>query len=784
MTDRPELEPGRNLPIPFQESGNLPAPLPPPPAHFEEEEGSISLEHYFHVLMRRKWLLLAIAITFVLLAALQVFTVTPMYRAAARLQVDPESSRIVPFQEVAGSELAGGWFMENYMWTQTENLKSQGMALRVVRKLDLAESESFNQPINPGFLKQIIDQAYRLAWLPFKMARKSEPRGSSSPRDPDSALASRLMGGVSVKPISNTRLIEVAYTGPDPELAARIVNTLSEEFIESHLEGKFEATSRASDFLRSQLEDLQIQVEQTEQKLLAYAKSNNIVNLSERETIARKRLADMSDELTAAESELIRQQSRYDAAQQASAEELPESLKNEAIRRLEQGLSEAKSRLASFSSRYGSEWPAVKDTRVEIADLERQLAEERRRALNSARQDYRLARDRFDRLETAVAEQRGLVDELNESSIQYNILKREVDSNKELYEGLLQRLKEAGVAAGLRSSNIRISDQAEPPRSRSTPLRIRTMLMALILGLFLGTGLVFLLDALDNTLETSDDVTKELGLPALGVVPLLSVNGGGKRRLRLHLPKSMASLSPRLVVTDKDLPEARALEAYRSLRTALLLSHSGNPPQVILVTSALPGEGKSTTVANTAIALAQTGARTLIMDLDMRRPSLAEAFGISAEQGMSTFLSGNSDISSQIHETGLSKLFLVPAGPKPPNPAELIGSQRMATGMQLMREYFTYVVIDSPPVLELSDAMSTSQYADGVILVAHGGKTPRKVVLKAAENLVRVGGKLLGVLVNAVDVERGSYGYYGYGGSSAYFDRYHQSESDSSKRTA
>ena len=785
MTDRHELEPGRNLPLPFQGEANLPAVQQQEgPVYYPEEEESLSLEHYLQVLMRRKWMLAAITITFVVLAALQVFTATPMYTAKARLQIDPESSRIVPFQEVAGSEMAGGWFMENYLWTQTENLKSQTMALRVVRKLDLQDSESFNQRISPGTLIKLKSGASKLVTLPVRLGKKTDTKPREpEPKKVEGKLARKLQNGVSAQPVKNTRLIEVSYTGPDPALAATIVNTLNEEFIEQHLEGKFDATARASDFLRTQLEDLQIEVEQTEQELLDYAQRNNIVNLSERETIARKRLTDLSDELTVAESELITRQARFEAAGTASGGELPEALKTEAVQGLEDRLSKAKSELASYSSRYGPEWPTVKETRLEIEDLESQLAQERQRALSGARQEYEFARDRHDRLMEAASVQRLLVENLNERSIQYDILKREVDSNKDLYEGLLQRLKEAGVAAGLRSSNIRIADTAEPPGGASSPRRARALTLALILGLFVGTGMIFLMEALDNTLKTSDDVTQSLGLPALGVVPKL---GPREKPTRLPWPIGQPQVKsrPHLVRSNESLEQARALEAYRSIRTALLLSHSGNPPQIMLVTSALPGEGKSTTVANTAMALAQTGAQTLIVDLDMRQPKLAESFGIKAEQGMSTFLSGISDLSSQIYETGVPDLFLLPAGPRAPNPAELIGSARMLPAIQLMREHFTYVVIDTPPVLELSDALAASPHADGVILVARGGKTPRKSVQRAADSLAQVGAKLLGVLVNDVDVDKGGYGYYqGYGYTRGYFDRYHQ-DSDSKKRSA
>ena len=667
------------------------------------------------------------------------------------------------------------------MWTQTENLQSHDTALRVVERLDLVDDESFNQPTSPGLLLAVRSALYKIARIPFAIGSEPGVDGDLG-QDEAARIASRLQGGIDAEPVRNTRLIEVSYLGPDPQLAASIVNTLSEEFIEENLEGKYDATNRASEFLRQQLEDLQIEVEKSEQELLAYARRNNIVNLSERETIARKRLSDLSDELTVAETDLITDQARFEAADRASLEEFPELLKSDAIRRLERQLSEARSELASFSSRYGPEWPAVKETRLEIEDLEGQLSAEKRRALAGSRQDFDLAQDRHEKLTQAVDKQRALVDELNESSIQYNILRREVDSNKELYDGLLQRLKEAGVSAGLRSSNMRIADTAKPPRSRSTPRRSRTLLLATILGLFVGTGAVFLLEALDNTLKSSEDVTQYLGLPALGVVP--SLGGGAKvgRSSLWSFGDSSRKTRPHLVQSTEELHQARSLEAYRSLRTALLLSHSGNPPQVILVTSALPGEGKSTTVANIAVALAQTGSRTLIVDLDMREPKLADAFGVSAEQGMSTFLSGNSDVSSQIHETGIPNLFLVPAGPRAPNHAELIGSERMFTGMLLMREYFTYVVIDSPPVLELSDALSASPHADGVILVTRGGKTPRKTVQRAADSLIQVGAKLFGVLVNDVPIDKTSYGYRGY--SASHFDRYHHSNSDSSQRSA
>ncbi|MEM7351573.1 MAG: polysaccharide biosynthesis tyrosine autokinase, partial [Acidobacteriota bacterium] len=405
----------------------------------------------------------------------------------------------------------------------------------------------------------------------------------------------------------------------------------------------------------------------------------------------------------------------------------------------------------------------------EIGELSRQLESEKRQAIAAANAEYRLARDRRDRLAAALREQRQSVDRLNEDSIQYQYLKREAESNKELYDGLLQRLKEAGVSAGLKSSNIQVADRADEPRTATSPKKARSLMLALVLGLFLGTGAVFLAEALDNTIKDAEDVVQQIGLPTLGVVPSLSTDGQNRRGYLLRRSRRAAAPPSVLASVDTGALRGRAWEAYRSLRTSLLLSHSGKPPQVILVTSALPGEGKTTTAANTAVAMAQTGARTLVIDLDMRKPALTDTFGLKANGGMSTYLSGNCDLNSQIQQTRIPNLFLLSAGPLAPNPPELLGSPRMVNGLKLVREYFTHIVIDSPPTLELSDTLVLAGSVDGLILVARSGKTPRQALKKAGDHLLRVGGQILGVLINDVDVRNSDYGYGAYGGYDSYF---------------
>lgn len=766
MSDLIHGEEGHNLPQLYTSRAE-PTGLQPyrPPSPFFEEEGR-SLEQYMQMLRRRKWLLLSVAVTVVLLTAMQVFTATPLYKATTKVQIDPEDPNILPYKQVDSSGPQMG--SEEYLWTQAEKLQTRDLARRVIDTLKLADNETFTEPVRQGALLDLV--RYARSGLSHLFG------GGGTGDETTSALTDKFLGHLDVNPVHNTRLISVSFESPDPKLSAQITNTLAESFIEQHLEGKFEATARATDFLEKQLQSLQVKVEKSEEALLRYAQERNIVNISDRESIARKRLADLNDQLTAAKGELIAQQSRYAAVENATNGEFPEILKTESMGNLEGRLSTMENDLSGLSSSYGPEWPAVKKLRSQIAELRQQLASQEREAVSETRQQYELAQRRYTDLESATSEQRKLVDKLNEDSIQYNILKREADSNKALYQELLQRLKEAGVSAGLRSSNIRVADQADVPRFAASPKKARSIVLGLFLGLFVGIGAVLLAETLDNSVKTVDEMSEVYGLPVLGVVPHFRLTDGHKGLRKALTLRRNEPERPILVAADGNgnghrMPQA--IEAYQSLRTSLLLSHSGTPPQTILVSSSLPAEGKTTTAANTALALAQSGMRTALVDLDLRKPAVDRLFGVPSELGMSTFLSGNSDLSSQIIRTAYPNLFVVPAGPQAPNPAVLIGSERMTDALQLLGEYFTYVVFDSPPVLQLSDALLLSPHVDGVILVVRSSRTPRKALLRARSQILHAGGRLLGVVVNDVDQTELAYGYYSYG---AYYERYGESD--------
>ncbi len=718
-----------------------------------DQEEALPLQRYYRLLLARRWQILTVATVVVLVALIQAFTTTPLFRSGATLQIDPETPSILGNETTA--DLAfGSKGMEEYLATQTRKLQTRNLARRVIGELDLASQAAFTEPASGGFFVERFKGTVAF----FKGLFGGGEAGFD-----ERVLVDRFLDNLSVQALRNTHLVEVSFTNRDPQLAARVVDTLVEEFIEQTLESRFEATAKVTEFLSGQLTDFKSSVEGSEGDLIAYARANDIVSLNERETIDAQKLADLSNEMTRVESELIQQRSRYETVRDATVDTFPQHLVNPVISRLDAELSSRRQELAGLSSSYGPEWPTVKELRQQINELDGQIRSEKQSALDAARQRYEMALDRYRRLSEASAEQRKVVDQLNDDSIQYNILRREVDTNKELYEGLLQQLKEAGISAGLSWSNITLADSAEVPRRPSYPRRSLALAVALALGLFLGIGWALLAEALDDTFSSTEEVSQVLRLPALGVIPMLeglqaeNSSRVGRRRRDKVADDSTSAVVAYGTVLDLSAP---SWEAYRSLRTSLLLSHSGKPPQTILVTSALPGEGKSTTVANTAIVLAQTGARTLVLDLDMRRPTMAKKFGLRSQEGMSTFLSGNSDLSSQVQETRFPNLYLVAAGPPAPNPSELVGAQRMRSGLEVLQQHFDYIVIDSPPCLEITDALVLATLADGLLLVVRAGKTPKELVRRASDRVLRVGGKILGVLVNAVDMRNSAYGYY------------------------
>ena len=746
---------------------NLPVPMPTGElksysTDSESSFASFDAMHYLILLSKRRWLIAAIIFTVLVGVAVEVFTMTPAYRATVRIQIDPENANILPYQEVHQST-TNFLASESYLRTQYEILSSNTLVKRVVKTLSLGTEPAFNRAVSNGFIADQLSLLKNMLKGLLVVSPEEEGAGGSESED---LLVRRFVNGMEVLPLPGTRLVGVSFQSHDSVFAAKAINKLADEYIEYNLESKYEATRRAASFLQGQLTDLKVGVEKSEEGLLAYARAHGILNIGDRQNLVQKKLADLSSELTRVETDLISKSAAYDAIKGASAENFPDSLKNATLVDLEQRTFLLREKLANLSARFGNEWPDVIQVNNEIRQADLQIQRVKGLALEQAETNYEIAIEHRKMLTNAFERQKILADNLNEDSIQYNIMAREVGTNKELYEGLLQRLKQAGISAGLRSSNVNIVDYAEIPRTTFAPRKTLSLGLGLILGLVLAVGVVFLAENLDKTIKTPDQVEALLMLPSLGVIPTMEKGHG-----RLLLPAEGGISQEGPVSLNAD---SRIWEAYRSLRTSILLSCSGQQPQIILVTSTFRGEGKTTTASNTSIVFSQTGARTLLVELDMRKPRLANEFGLSKVKGMSSFLSGNSDLTSQIQNTKIPNLSLLTSGPIPPNPAELIGSERMSQALGILSQHFKYIIIDSPPVLSVTDARLLTSYVDGVILVVHGGKTNKNAISRASVHLQQVGAKVLGTLINNVNVESPEYSYY----YSQYYDYQYYSQNE------
>jgi capsular exopolysaccharide synthesis family protein len=474
-------------------------------------------------------------------------------------------------------------------------------------------------------------------------------------------------------------------------------------------------------------------------------------------------LEDINTKLTEARSARMEKESIYRTLAKATPENFPQALRTSLIQKLEEDLVADEQELAKLSSQFGPAMPQVKQLESKVRQTREQLVREKRLAIQNSDNEYNTALAREKLLSEAFEKQKALADRLNESNIHYNILKREVETNKQLYDGLLQRMKEAGVAAGLKSSNIRVVDQAEVPTSQTNNELTTNLCIALGLGLTVGFSIALFLNYLDNNIKTPEDVEEKTGLPALGLIPSLQ-SASGRYGYR-YGPSKRKSQSMVLAEQGVELASLVAssspiAEAYRGLRTALLLSMPNNPPKTIMVTSCKASEGKTTTICNTAISLAQAGKRVLIIDGDMRRPKIRKIFHGNGAAGLSEYLTGQAEFDDLAQETNIPNLFIIYSGTYPPNPGELLGSRRMQEALDAAAAAFDFTLVDTPPMMSVTDPIILAPMTDGVLLVTKGGKNPPDVLRRAKKSLELVRARIVGVLCNNVDIYHSDYHHY------------------------
>jgi succinoglycan biosynthesis transport protein ExoP len=707
---------------------------------------------YVIVLRKHQWLITFFLLAVVSIVTIATFRMQPIYEATARVEIDRESSNGFRFNE---SDQADGYFdLEDYIVTQSKILQSETLAMQTVKSMGLDRLPEF------GGDPEKVEKAA----LPGSDASMMRPRALGA-----------FLGGLTVKRVPNARLLDVTFEATNPTLAARVVNAHLNNFIEQNFRSRFDAATQASNWMAGQLNEMKIKVENAEDARLEYERENQIWTIDEKSDITTQKLGELEKQLTDAEAERINKEAVYELAQSGNYDAIAavrESLVIQDILKQQTALS---AQYTDAVNQYGPKYPKVLRIQAQLKDLDDLIQREKLNIGNQVEADYRGARQRELLLKQALDEQKNQVNQTAEKLVQYSILKREADTNKQLYDGMLQKLKEAGITAGLRSSNIRVVDPALIPARPSRPNKTRNVLLSILVGLVGGIGLALLREYLDNTVKTPDDIENLAHLPSLAVVPALS-NSSAKRRGRfsklLRAP-AIASREGRAELISHNMPQSQMSEAFRALRTSLLLSQADHPPQIILMTSSLPREGKTTAAVNLAVTLAQLGDKTLLVDADLRKPGINRALSLvdGKHAGLSSYLAGVSSLDLiTVPHPAITNLDAIPTGPIPPNPADLLSSRRLTELIAELRNRYKFVVIDSPPIMAATDAVILSVLVDGVLMVVRSGETPKEAFTRTRDLLIGVKCHMLGVVLNAVDSSSPDYYYsyryypYSYGG--------------------
>lgn len=766
--------------------------MPPRDAEVEGEE-KVHLRDYWVAARKHIWLVISITLLVTTLATVYMASKPDIYEAEARIIVNAESPN--PALGTGGGK--GSVIVSSndpaYFSTQLQILTGPGLLRRVAKTLDLEHNPGFiRAETQPGSTWNNVLRMFGVKRKSNKEAAqshgdlplRSEVAPATSKEDLEDAVrlapyVKALQESLTVEPVKETRLsvrdthlIDVSFRHPDPQVAAKVVNAVADTFSLSNLEKKKESNTTTGDYLQERIAELQSQIRTDGERLSNYAKSHQILSLDASQNTVVERLAGLNRQLLEAENDRKLAEAAYRSARDPNAAGAMAEVSGTQISELEQKLAALRQQRAQLVIENTENWPEVKTIDSQIVALEKELAQTRQRSsttlVTNLKTKYDQAVARENSLREAFNQQRVETVTQNEASINYRLIQQELDTNKALLDGLMQRSKENDVVQAGTPNNIYVVDYAVPPESAVGPRRLRGIALAMALSLTFGIGLAFFLEYLDDTITSIEDVERTLHLPTLTAIPL--VGSWGRRRL---LPGFLALKGgggggggngggPPELLINADARSGMA-EAYRHLRTSILLSTPGSPPQAILVTSSLPAEGKTTTAINTAASLAQTGADVLIVDADMRRPRIHNVFGFKHHEGLSTLLAKDFDevmVESVIKRDEATGLYVLPSGTVPPNPAELIGSPQMQRLLTVLKTRFRHIIIDSPPIATFTDGVLISCMTDGVLLVVHGGKSSSTVVRRTRQQLRNVGAKVLGVVMNKIDLRHDDYYYY------------------------
>jgi polysaccharide biosynthesis transport protein len=714
------------------------------PVIIDSQDNQISVVQFWRVLQKRRWLVLSSLATVILLVTAVSLVLPKRYEAASRLLLDLEGSGDLGLEQMV---LPIGLDLNTKLETQIRIVQSDSIAISVIKQLGLHH--------NKGFAGQYVDSTT----ADFD-ALSLEKRVK---------LVNLFRKSLNVQLVPKTQIIDIHFRSKDPNLAAEIANAVTNTYIEHNFQTKYKATIQTSDWLTKQLDDLKDRAQNSQEALIAYQKKVGILGTDETHNIITDKLEELNKQLSAAEADRIVKEAKYRIAMTENPELIANIAPESVLGALYKERAEARAQYAQLAVKYGASYPRLMQLQSQLNELDSAISAEITKVGDAVHAEYKAALESEEMLKSSFGRQKQEAYKLNEDAIEYAVMKRDVESSRELYEGLLKKLKEAGILAGLKSSNINIVDTASVPIEPVEPKIGLNIALGFMGGLLFGMALAFVVENVDNSIRTPQDVDVYCSLPSLGVIPTVMVGKNGHKLL--HSTATRQFIQP-VTVEHRNSSSA---EAFRALRTSLLLSSPGTPPQVIMVTSGMMQEGKSFTSLNLAVVLAQTGQKTLLMDADMRRPTIHNYLGISGAKGLSACLAGTETPESMmVAVDGIPGLHVLPAGHMPPYPSEMLASDAMPQLLRHLRQEFRYIVIDTPPILAVTDAAVCARIADVVVLIARAKKTGRQSLIRARDVLRKVRANIAGVVVNDLSFNSVEYrSYYGHYGSDYHY-YYHE----------
>jgi len=755
---------------------------PKPYGRYGQTAADLNLREYLHVVLKRKWLIMSLVLVITSLATIQAYREPSIFEGATTIKIEQKAQSIL--QSGSGGGIVIGQNDPNFWGTQLKLLQNPSLARQVVLTLDLQHNPTFFGPQGQSSifasLKRIFSRE-KIVQSPTQSGSGVAPIDEETLKERQLTLEEQaalepyedtIAMNLVVDPVPETNLVIIRYRHTDPLLAQKIADTLADVFIANNVERQESGASKASQDLAQEIAKYQEQVKKKQADIFNYAKTYELpLTDAPASNLRQQRVATYSSQLLEAENNKRSLQAAYESAKNSPDPFAnPEVQKDDRIIHLRQKISDLKDKESGLLQKYTPEWPEVQQVQAQIRNLEAELKKAPSEVLAAMKAKADAASTQLAGLQSAYAKESGLTAQQTKNVIELASMRADFASDQQYLNTLYQKRRELNVA-GTSGSNVSVSNYSRLPHAPVGPYRTRTILIALVLSLVAGIGLAFLLDFLDDTIKSVDDISRYINLPSLALIPAIRSD---KPRLRGGQAAAVASDTTALAMV-KDVRSPIA-ESYRHLRTSLLLSSAGTPPRTILVTSSQPSEGKTTTAINTAFILAQTGVQVLIIDCDLRRPRLHAHFNMPNARGLTNALSGEAnEIDNLIQNCEQApNLKVLTSGPMPPNPAELLGSEEMRKLLKTLSEKFTHVIVDSPPAISFTDASILSTFVDGVILVVHGGRSSRAVVRRAKQQLLDIGANIFGVVLNNVIQSKSNYYYSGY--YAGYYDYYGSDE--------